>query len=120
MIFHCGACQKPKEKNGAGLRSILGVKTWVCLGCRTAADMASGRMKKCTRNPKRRFVGSDGKMVRAPEGKQAKFTVGGGIVHASKVKGYPGCDIRYSLTEKEAKKFVGAFGSLRIGEYPSE
>lgn len=30
---------------------------------------------------------------------------------------YPGCDIRYSLTEKEAKKFVGEWGSLKIGEY---
>ena len=117
VIFHCGACHKPRDKSGAGLRSILGVKTWVCLGCRTSLDMASGRMKKSTRNPKRRFVGSDGKMVRAPEGKQAKFTVGGGIVHASKVRGYPGVDVRFALTDEEAARHVGPFGKLRIGEY---
>ena len=63
---------------------------------------------------KRKMIGAGGKLVRAPEGKQAKFTVGGGIVHTSKVSGYPGRDIRFTVDpDFKGGEFMAEWRKLR-------
>ena len=114
--FQCGSCRKLRDRNGSSMRTVLGVMMRVCLGCRTSIDTERKIMPKCKRNPKRDYViGAGGKRVRPPTGIQAKFTVGGGVVHVSKVAGYPGRDVRFTVDPEEFKggDFMAEWRKLR-------
>lgn len=33
QLFRCGKCDKSRQMLGRRLRSVLGVRTWICGGC---------------------------------------------------------------------------------------
>lgn len=94
--FQCASCGNLRQRNGSGVRLVLGMRRQVCLGCRTAIDKAK-RVEP----------------MKTTEG-QRQFSRGGRI-HVSSAPGYVGRDVRVQIDPETFKG--GEFTRIGIGRY---